>query len=371
MDLKVSLKGSWKFSQESNVRIGTWIDRTKTENQLTLINSNIETKRENLVQGSIEGTLKDYRGIALALNVMNVKPIVARGIVELEATASANAIYSNVNTDDNLMCLMGDVAVGLKASFHAGLSGKFKLKTRWFKGKSIGSGVSYDKDVESDAFLKLKYDGCKTEALDFTVNQPHDNKITIGEIKLKNANGTLRTVDTNSIVWQIYRKAPYELLKTFTSTDSVNIDDLNHGYYVIILKLKDENGMELIKVQEYNFGASPVITILGDNPATVTKDSIYHDTGATAHDDVDGDVTSAIVKSGTVDTSKSGTYTITYSVKDSTGNEATATRTVKVVDGTSTAPIATITASPTSVIEGESITFDGSSSSDSDGSISR
>ena len=52
--------------------------------------------------------------------------------------------------------------------------------------------------------------------------------------------------------------------------------------------------------------------------------------GATATDDRDGDLTSKIETIGSVDTKKAGTYKITYVVKDSAGNTATATRTVIV-----------------------------------------
>lgn len=50
----------------------------------------------------------------------------------------------------------------------------------------------------------------------------------------------------------------------------------------------------------------------------------------TAVDNVDGDVTEKIVITGEADTSKEGTYTLTYTVKDAAGNEASAERTVTV-----------------------------------------
>ena len=81
----------------------------------------------------------------------------------------------------------------------------------------------------------------------------------------------------------------------------------------------------------------PVITILGDNPATVELGSTYTDAGATS----DGGET--VSSSGTVDTSTVGTYTITYSATDAAGNTSTATRTVNVVD--TTAPVFTSSAS--------------------------
>ncbi|KAB8288616.1 T9SS C-terminal target domain-containing protein [Bifidobacterium ramosum] len=52
--------------------------------------------------------------------------------------------------------------------------------------------------------------------------------------------------------------------------------------------------------------------------------------GVSARDAVDGDVTSRIVVSGSVDTSKSGSYTLTYVVSDKAGNKATVRRKVTV-----------------------------------------
>jgi len=74
----------------------------------------------------------------------------------------------------------------------------------------------------------------------------------------------------------------------------------------------------------------PVITILGDNPALVALGDVYADAGATASDDVDGDITARIDTVSTVDTNVSGTYTVTYTVSDIAANVATEVRTVYV-----------------------------------------
>ena len=56
--------------------------------------------------------------------------------------------------------------------------------------------------------------------------------------------------------------------------------------------------------------------------------------GVTAHDNVDGDVTASIKVEGSVDTSKAGSYTLTYTVTDKAGNTASKTRKVTVKDAT-------------------------------------
>jgi hypothetical protein len=65
---------------------------------------------------------------------------------------------------------------------------------------------------------------------------------------------------------------------------------------------------------------------------TVEINKTYVEPGATATDNIDGNISSKIVITGTVDISKVGTYTRTYNVTDNSGNAAVPkTRTVNVV----------------------------------------
>ena len=75
---------------------------------------------------------------------------------------------------------------------------------------------------------------------------------------------------------------------------------------------------------------APIITILGEADVSINQYTPYIDAGATATDEVDGDLTSSIVTTGVVNTSIEGNYIITYTVSDTSGNTATATRQVIV-----------------------------------------
>ena len=77
-------------------------------------------------------------------------------------------------------------------------------------------------------------------------------------------------------------------------------------------------------------GVAPRIITPGDTTiAQGTKFSPLE--GVSANDDKDGDVTKSVEVKGDVDTSATGAYKLTYSVKDSAGNSGSVTRTVRVV----------------------------------------
>ena len=77
---------------------------------------------------------------------------------------------------------------------------------------------------------------------------------------------------------------------------------------------------------------APSITLIGGSQIEVTAGESFIDPGATAIDDVDGNITNLIQITGAVDTNQVGTYSIVYSVSDSSGNSSSVSRTVVVVE---------------------------------------
>jgi hypothetical protein len=76
----------------------------------------------------------------------------------------------------------------------------------------------------------------------------------------------------------------------------------------------------------------PVITLNGMSVMDIYTGSTYVDAGATALDNVDGDITANIVTMNSVNPITAGTYAITYNVSDATGNPAIqVTRAVNVL----------------------------------------
>lgn len=64
----------------------------------------------------------------------------------------------------------------------------------------------------------------------------------------------------------------------------------------------------------------PVIVLKGDSIINSTIGAVVTDPGYEATDNFDGDITDNVVRSGTVNTDKEGTYKINYVVSDISGN---------------------------------------------------
>lgn len=75
---------------------------------------------------------------------------------------------------------------------------------------------------------------------------------------------------------------------------------------------------------------NPVITLNGSNDLYVRVNSNFSDPSYSAVDNCDGDLTHKVSVSGSVDTSRVGTYKLTYSVSDSSSNSSSVIRNVHV-----------------------------------------
>ncbi|MDX2506757.1 MAG: DUF5011 domain-containing protein [Gammaproteobacteria bacterium] len=76
---------------------------------------------------------------------------------------------------------------------------------------------------------------------------------------------------------------------------------------------------------------APVIILTGSQTVSIVQGTAYVDAGATAQDNVDGDVSANIAVVSTVNVNTVGAYSVTYNVSDAAGNAATPViRTVNV-----------------------------------------
>ncbi|MFL2495056.1 MAG: immunoglobulin-like domain-containing protein [Porticoccaceae bacterium] len=82
----------------------------------------------------------------------------------------------------------------------------------------------------------------------------------------------------------------------------------------------------------------PVITLLGDASISLELGTAYTDAGATAVDNIDGDISASITAVSTVDINTEGTYSVTYSVSDASGNAAAEVSRTVIITPDATAP---------------------------------
>ncbi len=75
------------------------------------------------------------------------------------------------------------------------------------------------------------------------------------------------------------------------------------------------------------------ITLIGNDTIYLQKGTEYKEFGATAYDTVEGDLTEDIVIENPVNKDTVGTYTVSYSVLNSSSESASVDRTVIVFDG--------------------------------------
>ena len=111
------------------------------------------------------------------------------------------------------------------------------------------------------------------------------------------------------------------------------------GQYNIVLKGTDKSGNESTKTITVTVtdNIAPVFSGLSEGFSLTDKDKNAPDylAGITATDEIDGDITTNIkVDDSQVQYGKAGSYSVSYSVSDASGNEATSTAPVIIKDTT-------------------------------------
>ena len=116
--------------------------------------------------------------------------------------------------------------------------------------------------------------------------------------------------------------------------DTSKIDTQKLGVYKVIYSAKDKAGnkSEVERVVKVVDTKAPIITLKGANLLTLDINTTYQEPGFSAEDNYDGNITNRVKVVNNIKLSKIGEYRVNYSVSDSSGNEANATRIVKIID---------------------------------------
>ena len=115
------------------------------------------------------------------------------------------------------------------------------------------------------------------------------------------------------------------VLADFNGDESLDL--IMVGRDASVLEIHANNGIGRLGLGDR---IAPDLQLLGEATVTIPAGIEWLDPGATAVDDIDGDITDQIETSGTINTAVVGTQQLTYSVKDRAGNTISAVRTVNV-----------------------------------------
>ena len=138
----------------------------------------------------------------------------------------------------------------------------------------------------------------------------------------------IRTEDDNvTVEFVSYPINPDNIEVNFTATDNYDGDitakvEKTVKDNVCILTVSDSSGNTAQKKINLVFddGIRPVLVLKGPSTVYLEVGSKYAESGYSATDNLDGNITDKVKVNGKVDTSTSGIYNIEYSVTDSSGN---------------------------------------------------
>ena len=112
---------------------------------------------------------------------------------------------------------------------------------------------------------------------------------------------------------------------------SFEAPDIDHDGNADIADNNENGILDFYEVITVPDTTAPEIILNGDASITITQGDEYTDLGASASDDIDGDITANVTTVGGVDIFTVGTYTFSYNVSDNAGNVAAeVTRTIIV-----------------------------------------
>ena len=149
-------------------------------------------------------------------------------------------------------------------------------------------------------------------------------------------------IDSTSLKyqWTTSNIAPTEasFMIPLTNGDNISAPVGVTGSYYLWVMAKDMSGNSImVNSAVFNLDNTiPVIKLMGNQKFNMNTGMMYNDMGATATDNIDGNITSKIVVDSNVNYKKAGTYRVIYTVTDAAGNAATVVARNVIVTDTDT-----------------------------------
>lgn len=183
----------------------------------------------------------------------------------------------------------------------------------------------------------------KNGVIYYTVTDSHGNEATV-ERKIIYKDVVVPTITLTGgqeLIWEVgkeYVEPGYTAIDdcdgdiTQKVTVEGNVNGQKYGEYILTYQVEDSYG-NICKVERnviVKDTTAPEIKLSGKSQVYLLLGERFSEPGYSASDNADGDLTSKVVVSGSVNTNKVGDYKITYEVSDSSENKTTVTRNVRV-----------------------------------------
>lgn len=151
-------------------------------------------------------------------------------------------------------------------------------------------------------------------------------KIDLQDLLLENGGTIDSEVQTAAKICDGYVLASKDKVEKYFSF--IKCGDLfeTYGY-----ESSDDNKVTTTKKKVVKDNTKPDILLVGEKEISIKVGEKYNEQGATATDNVDGDITSQIKITGNVNVNIPGKYTLVYSVSDAAGNKNEAKRIISVI----------------------------------------
>ncbi len=197
----------------------------------------------------------------------------------------------------------------------------------------------FGKDVSKDVKVEGKVDTSKigTYEIDYVIQKWFFKSEVKRVVTVKDMEKpTIELIGGNQVYVcknKTYEEQGFKAIDNLDGELTDKVEVINSDNFVTY-KVKDKEGNEQTVKREliYQDMEKPTIELVGGETYTVYQYNSYNDPGVVANDNCDGDIKERVKVTGNVDTSRLGTYEISYEVADSEGNIETIKRIVKVVE---------------------------------------
>lgn len=346
-----------KIVEEGKSKIDSILTLKETKYTVKFIGLNDELlKEENVLYGEnanapvVENIVKN--GITYSFTTWDKEYTNVTSNLEIKANYNIIRVQANVYNET----LISTVELNINDEIIDTITNNIDTVLTTEENKIIS--LSKDKLPTLDK-LNYKYNYSK-----LTYSKNEGFRIDVKEIideEALNKNTVTITYNINSENATFIDGTKEQTSTTYNGKNNVELKDvyINGTKVAVIWTDEDGNVISTISENEVNLKeeltynksmiltanldtTAPVITLNGETTINVdlTYTSEYEEAGYSAMDNFNGDITSKVVTSITlnniptnqVDYSKAGQYVITYTVTDTEGNTSSVTRTINVID---------------------------------------